>query len=151
MEVYMKLTKHAIVGVSAGCAALEAVTKRNFEIPITLTGRITGPWGDYDGIDQDFEVDVIDFKIGNPVRVPKDKLGRPWALAKNVVAGDKLQCDAGFTCIKPNAIKTVRFNPKQPASDAYYITCDDGRHYLNGQLGYTPETKGAYVGLYPVK
>lgn len=103
-------------------------------------------------------MDITSFKVGKPVLTPKDKIGRRWAMANSIVVGDKLQCDAGFTCLPANAIRRVKFDASKPSEGGiggYYVTCNDKaahcRHYLSGQLGYTPETKGALVGFYPVK
>jgi len=52
--------------------------------------------------------------------------------------GDKLKADGGFSCLKLGEIRTV-----QSAEDGLFITCNKGRHYLNGQ---TDET-GKLIGL----
>lgn len=54
--------------------------------------------------------------------------------------GDELLCDDGFTCIKPWSKLTVFAD----AEGQFYISCDEGRHYLDGQL---PETGDVLVGV----
>jgi len=48
--------------------------------------------------------------------------------------------------MREGEIKEVHANVK----GELFVCCADGEHRLDGQLGYTPETEGAYVGLYPV-
>ena len=75
---------------------------------------------------------------------PTDLHGRPWALEKETKVGDYVEPDAGFMCIDAGSVVQVRENGGQ-----LYIPCRCGQHSLEGQLGYTRATKGAYVGLYP--
>lgn len=60
-----------------------------------------------------------------------------------VKVGDKLVADGGFTCIKEGQVVEVKKN----ATDGLYVDCDYGHHSLEGQLGYTEETYGCYVGF----
>ena len=48
----------------------------------------------------------------------------------DVNEGDVLFADGGFTCIKKGAQLTVssRF------SDGLFVPCDEGEHYLDGQI-----------------
>jgi len=50
----------------------------------------------------------------------------------DVKEGDVLVADGGFTCIRKGAELTVssRF------SDGLFVPCDEGEHYLDGQLNY---------------
>lgn len=148
----------AVIGIKRGRKAMAALMAKNIEVEVTLTGRIRGIWGRDDGIDQEFSLDIDSFTPGKAVLVPKDKLGRRWALAADVKPGDKLQLDADFTCCKKNAVVTVKRNtkPVRGYPDAakltgigsLYFNCGDGKHFLDGQLGNTSETEGALVGCY---
>ena len=53
--------------------------------------------------------------------------------------GTKLQADGGFTCIAEDTILTVN-----QASDGLWVPCEEGRHYLAGQV-----EDGYLIGLYP--
>lgn len=147
----------AVISIKRGREGLKKLVDQNVEVEVTITGRISRVWGDDDGIDREFSLDINSLKLGKAVLVPKDKTGRRYALAKHVLAGDKLQCDSGFDCLPAGAIRVVKFDAKKThitGLSGYYINCNDKavkhRHYLDGQLGYTPETEGALVGLYPV-
>jgi hypothetical protein len=71
----------------------------------------------------------------------QDKNGREWARLSQLMPGDEVQCDGGFTCLPNKAVATVKED-----SDGKYISCDHGKHYLDGQL----ETDGdSLIGLYP--
>ena len=48
----------------------------------------------------------------------------------DVKPGDILVADGGFTCIDEGAELTVC----RGHEDALYVACDDGRHYLDGQV-----------------
>jgi hypothetical protein len=53
-------------------------------------------------------------------------------------AGIVVVTDGGFTCMKEGEEKTVHVD-----HEGYlYVECDEGSHYLNGQL-----EDGEYVGL----
>jgi hypothetical protein len=47
---------------------------------------------------------------------------------KTIKAGQKLKADSGFTCIPPNAIRTI-FS----WDNEFYVCCKHGKHFLNGQ------------------
>ena len=79
-----------------------------------------------------------------PQSRPADLIGRPWARQSEVKVGDYLETDAGFTCVDAGSVLQVR-----ESEGRLYIPCRCGQHSLEGQLGYTRATKGAYVGLYP--
>jgi hypothetical protein len=51
------------------------------------------------------------------------------ATANNVKVGDRLIPDGGFTCMTPGHIKVVRRDEGR-----LYVKCEDGCHYLDGQL-----------------
>lgn len=80
-----------------------------------------------------------------PQSRPADLIGRPWANEATLKAGDYVKTDDGFTCMREGEVKEVHANTE----GELFVCCADGEHHLCGQLGYTPETKGAYVGLYP--
>ena len=58
-----------------------------------------------------------------------------------VKAGDILLSDGGFTCIGPQQ------NIVKEDANGLYIECSEGRHGLDGQEGWTDETKDYYVGF----
>lgn len=85
-----------------------------------------------------------------------DNFGKAWAHSKTVKAGDKLQCDGGFTCLGDGEVVTVHHHAgdlpnhdpeylKEPIA-RLYIPCKDGKHFIDGQIG----DDGELVGLYPV-
>lgn len=71
-----------------------------------------------------------------------DRSGIPWAKLANVKPGTRLRCDDGFTCMRPDVIKVVETD----AAGQPFIPCDDGKHYLEGQLDF--EGGDDLVGLY---
>lgn len=52
-------------------------------------------------------------------------------------AGDLVYADAGFTCMEPGKKRI------EEDSEGLYIVCDEGKHYLDGQL----LDDGSLVGL----
>jgi len=60
----VKLQSHiAILDVKHGRKKLDKLTKQN-EIPVTIKGVITGPWGHDDGVSQEFQVIVESVTTG---------------------------------------------------------------------------------------
>lgn len=76
-----------------------------------------------------------------------DTKGRTWAHSTTCKAGDVLVCDGGFTCLREGAEVEVHSDPERDGVNALYVPCDDGAHYLDGQLDF--DGCGAFVGLYP--
>lgn len=74
----------------------------------------------------------------------KDLQGRAYARVGDVKAGDRLEADGDFTCIRKGAVLTV-----EDAGDGLKVPCrHQGGHMLDGQI----KGKGArahYLGLYP--
>ncbi len=66
-----------------------------------------------------------------------------YARAADVKVGDVMITDGGFTCMPAGAEKIVQADEESELC----IPCDHGLHKLEGQLGYTDETEGLYVGL----
>lgn len=62
-----------------------------------------------------------------------------YAKLSEVVQGDILITDGGFTCMKADERKEVFVGE----NDCLYILCDEGEHYLDGQLDEGDE----YMGL----
>jgi len=62
-----------------------------------------------------------------------------FAKANEVKAGDHLKCDEGFTCLKPHTKVVV-----QEDEEGLFVSCADGKHYLDGQ----EDENGNLVGLY---
>jgi len=58
---------------------------------------------------------------------------------KDLKAGHRVQADAGFTCIVPDAILDV----KATDGGALFVVCADGKHFLEGQ----EEEDGSLVGF----
>lgn len=55
-------------------------------------------------------------------------------------AGDKLQADAGFTCVKPGEVLEIK-----ERNGGLYVECEDGDHFLDGQLDF--DDQETLVGL----
>ena len=78
-----------------------------------------------------------------------------WARQSEVKAGDVLIADGGFFADDPNDPSNGNFRCLDEGQeclvskdqDGLFVKCQHGQHYLNGQLGYTPETTGRYVGF----
>ena len=73
-----------------------------------------------------------------------DLNGREYAKASQLKAGDEVQIDDGFTCLRANSTHIV-FSGNDP--DALYIRCDEGIHWLGGQLAADGET---LIGVYRI-
>jgi hypothetical protein len=133
----------ALVEIKLNRKAVAKLVESGYEIPFTLTGTITagkGGVGNDDGVGIAFVSDIKALALGEPKFIPGDIQGRPWALRSEVKAGDVLECDGGFTCMGNHAKKRVKLG----TDDLPYIDCDDGRHYLAGQVG----KHGELIGLY---
>ena len=152
-------SKFALIDVTDGRDTLAKLCEMQYGTPFTMTGYIqpgTGGVGRDNGTSMEFAATVRDIKFGKPIKMSCDKLGREYARADQVKAGDTLQCDDGFTCLKNGAKRVVkRLNGKLPgcskeyAKDPFarlYIDCKCGPHMLDGQLGEL----GELVGLYRV-
>jgi len=72
-----------------------------------------------------------------------DANGRAYAKLSQLKVGDKVQVDDGFTCLKPNSIKTVRVANGQ----GLHICCKAGHHMLEGQLD--EDDNDTLIGIYP--
>ena len=59
-----------------------------------------------------------------------------FAKVSEIKAGDKVRLDAGFTCHEAGVV-TIK------ADDGLYFECDEGHHYLSGQI-----EDDHYVGIY---
>jgi len=66
--------------------------------------------------------------------------------ADTVKPGDILIADAGFTCLKEGRPLVVQEDPTKVGEriSRLYVQCNDGRHYLDGQLG----EESALIGFY---
>jgi len=149
----------ALIDVKDGREELTKLVSDHYRIPFTVTGFLQvsrSSIGPDDGESCEFAADVETIKLGEPVFVPSDVNGRPYAIAAEVKVGDKLECDCGFTCMKNREVKVVKRKAgrlkgysKEYAKDPFarlYIDCKDGSHTLDGQLG----DHGELVGLYKV-
>jgi len=58
----------------------------------------------------------------------------------DVKQGDVLIADGGFTCLKEGQRCAV-----QSDSNGLFIPCNEGKHYLDGQVSF--DNKGELVGL----
>jgi hypothetical protein len=67
-----------------------------------------------------------------------DRRGRSYARYSQLKKGDKVEVDRGFTCMKAS-IKVVR-----ESKHGLYVTCDEGTHYLAGQLTQEDYLIGVY-------
>lgn len=75
----------------------------------------------------------------------QDKQGRAWAHSSTIKAGDMLRTDGGFTCLGEGVVIRVEDDKEHEGLAGLYISCDDGRHYVEAQVG----DEGELVGLYP--
>lgn len=66
---------------------------------------------------------------------------RSFAKVSEISAGDDIEVDSSFTCIAEGTRITVKIS-----SDGLYFFCDQGRHYLDGQL----DDGDVYIGIYKV-
>lgn len=62
-----------------------------------------------------------------------------WPKIDDLKAGDRLVADGGFTCIRAGCLCTVKWDGDTAYRDksresGLYVECDDGRHYLAGQV-----------------
>lgn len=80
-----------------------------------------------------------------PTLPPQDLKGIPWAHRDTIKEGDKVRADAGFTCIPDGAVLIVRHDKIHEGFAGLCVTCEDGNHALESQLG----DDGELVGLYP--
>lgn len=134
----------ATVEISLGRADIQRFIESDHKIPFTLHGYLIpgrANVGNSDDVGTEFAAHVDSISIQTPTFVALDRCGRPWAMASDVKAGDMLQCDGGFTCMRDGAKKVVKAD-----GDKRYVACRDGRHYLKGQ----ENNDGALIGLYKV-
>ena len=76
--------------------------------------------------------------------------GREYARLSRLKAGDRIEADGGFTCMRPGAVLTVAAD----ARGELYVPCDGpdddpdpGKHFLCGQA----DDGDHLVGMYPVR
>jgi len=74
----------------------------------------------------------------------KDLSGRPYATVASTKAGDVLEADGDFTCMREGAKLTVT-----DSEDGLMVPCRDGGHCLDGQI-QSEDGTDFYMGLYPV-
>lgn len=135
----------ATVEIGKGRDVIQKLIEADFKIPFTLRGYLNpgkGNVGSGDDVGTEFGAETESIIIGKPEFVALDRIGRPWALMKDMKAGVHLQCDGGFECMKPGSKRAVRLDKKGEP----YVTCVDGKHYLSGQEG----EHGELIGLYKV-
>lgn len=87
-----------------------------------------------------------------------DTNGRAWARVNSLKAGDLVELDGGFTCnLEGTRRKVLLDEGGLFIRCAGSYECDEApktfreKHYLDGQIGYTPETEGEYVGVYLIR
>jgi len=69
--------------------------------------------------------------------------GRPYAKLSELVPGDQLEADSGFTCLKDGErVKVIKDH-----DGSLFIPCADGGHHLDGQADDDGEH---LIGLYRV-
>lgn len=67
-----------------------------------------------------------------------------YAKVSETVEGDVLVTDCGFTCMQPGVEKEVKLFRVPDASGGLYLDCQNGKHFLDGQINNHDE----YVGLW---
>lgn len=70
----------------------------------------------------------------------KDKQGRPYAKMSELKAGDVVEIDGDFTCMKPWTKQ-----PVQNDKDGLFLECEEGHHYLSGQADDGEHCVGVYL------
>lgn len=68
-----------------------------------------------------------------------DKQGREYAKLSELKAGDKVEVDADFDCMKPGSEKEVKSDAK-----GLYVDCEADGHYLAGQADNGEDLIGIY-------
>ena len=72
-----------------------------------------------------------------------DRFNRPYARLCDLKAGDKIELDGGFSCQRATIV-TVHKD-----SDGLFFRCQEGRHYLRGQLlDDCVDLDGFLIGVY---
>lgn len=64
---------------------------------------------------------------------------RSYVKLRDLKAGDKVEFDGGFDCIKSGEHRTV-----YSSISGLYVDCGEGKHYLSGQLGLDDLLIGVY-------
>lgn len=80
------------------------------------------------------------------VNTGRDIDGRHYAFVAAVVPGSVIQVDDGFECMEAWSKKTVRVD-----EFGLYVDCDEGGHYLEGQIEVSTDGKEFYIGMYSVR
>lgn len=146
----------AIVEIKLGRGVIRKFVESGHTIPFTLQGTIDpgkSGIGPSDNVGTEFSTTVDTIMLRKPILQPCDKFGRRYALAKNMAPGVILECDGGFTCMRDGSKHVVkassiqRPNGGRPELSKLYISCKDGKHFLDGQLG----DDGELIGLYQVR
>lgn len=70
-----------------------------------------------------------------------DVQGRVYAKVADLKAGDRVEVDGGFTCMKGGTVLTVLNDD----SGELFLPCSHGGHYMAGQLA----AGGSLIGIYP--
>lgn len=68
-----------------------------------------------------------------------DKENRPYVRLSDLKAGDKVELDAEFTCVKAGNVTVFE------DETGLYFTCRSGKHHLDGQCD---EDSDHCVGVY---
>lgn len=72
-----------------------------------------------------------------------DSKGMEYVRLSELQAGAKVQVDDAFTCLRVGTHRVVQEDEEMEL----YISCDAGKHYLDGQL----LQDGTLLGIYNVK
>lgn len=72
-----------------------------------------------------------------------DKNGRDWAKLSLLKRGDKVETDESFHCV------AVPISTVYEDENGLFICCNQGKHYLDGQLNY--EDNDSLTGIYKHK
>lgn len=62
-----------------------------------------------------------------------------------VKTGMIFRCDGGFTCLCENELVVVNQDNKRTGIESLYIRCDDGEHYIDGQVDF--DDQETLIGL----
>lgn len=69
-----------------------------------------------------------------------DTNGRHYAKLSEVKAGDAVELDAGFTCMKAG-----KYEVHADEAGSLYVICADGHHYIDGQADDGEHLIGVYL------
>ena len=80
-------------------------------------------------------------------RTLTDISGRHYAALDELRDGQRVELDTGFDCLNHEPDRPTTRTVLTDEKGKLYVVCQDGRHYLSGQLG---EDRRSLIGVYCV-